>query len=70
MTLKLQSAGKISTLEANVGDVKKKGSIVYNDKDIIKLPTHKIVQQDAALVPEGRRVFISISVEENLKIGL
>lgn len=62
-------AGKTSTLEAIAGDVKKKGNIIYNEKDIIKLPTHKIVQDGIALVPEGRRVFINLTVEENLKIG-
>lgn len=62
-------AGKTSTLEAIVGDVKKSGEILYKDKDIIKLPTHEIVQDGISLVPEGRRVFINLTVEENLKIG-
>lgn len=62
-------AGKTSTLNAIVGDVKKTGQILYNDKDIIKVPTHKIVQDKLSLVPEGRRVFINLTVEENLKIG-
>lgn len=62
-------AGKTSTLEAIVGDVKKSGEIIYKDKNIIKEPTHKIVQNGISLVPEGRRVFINLSVEENLKIG-
>ena len=62
-------AGKTSTLNAIVGDVKKSGQILYNDKDIIKVPTHKIVQDKLSLVPEGRRVFINLTVEENLKIG-
>jgi len=62
-------AGKTSTLEAIVGDVKKSGEIIYKEKDIIKEPTHKIVQSGISLVPEGRRVFINLSVEENLKIG-
>lgn len=62
-------AGKTSTLNAIVGDVKTKGSISYNNEDIIKLPTHKIVQKGISLVPEGRRVFINLTVEENLKIG-
>jgi branched-chain amino acid transport system ATP-binding protein len=62
-------AGKTSTLEAIVGDVKKSGEILYNDINIIKHPTHKIIQNGIALVPEGRRVFINLTVEENLKIG-
>ncbi len=62
-------AGKTSTLEAIVGDVKKSGEILYNEKNIIKDPTHTIVQEGISLVPEGRRVFINLTVEENLKIG-
>lgn len=62
-------AGKTSTLEAIVGDVKKSGQILYNDTDIIKKQTHRIVQNGISLVPEGRRTFINLTVEENLKIG-
>lgn len=62
-------AGKTSTLNAIVGDVKKSGEIIYEGRDIIKIPTHKIVQSGISLVPEGRKVFINLTVEENLKIG-
>lgn len=62
-------AGKTSTLSAIINDVKKSGKIIYEQNDISKLPTHKIVQQGITLVPEGRRVFINLSVEEHLKIG-
>ena len=49
--------------------VKKKGEVFYNGKNIIKAKTHNIVRSGLALVPEGRRVFINLSVEENIKIG-
>lgn len=62
-------AGKTSTLNAIIGMVKKKGEIFYNGKNIIKAKTHNIVRSGIALVPEGRRVFINLSVEENIKIG-
>lgn len=62
-------AGKTSTLQSIVNDVKKTGEIVYNGKDISKLKTHKIIQNDIALVPEGRRVFINLTIEENLRMG-
>jgi len=62
-------AGKTSSLQSIVNDVDKKGKIVFDQKDITKLKTHKIIQQRIALVPEGRRVFINLTVEENLKIG-
>jgi branched-chain amino acid transport system ATP-binding protein len=62
-------AGKTSTLEAIVGDVQKNGKIFYNEINIIKDQTHTIVQKGISLVPEGRRVFINLTVDENLKIG-
>ena len=62
-------AGKTSTLNAIIGIVKKKGEVFYNGKNIIKAKTHNIVRSGLALVPEGRRVFINLSVEENIKIG-
>lgn len=62
-------AGKTSTLNAIIGMVKKKGEVFYNGKNIIKVKTHNIVRSGLALVPEGRRVFINLSVEENIKIG-
>jgi branched-chain amino acid transport system ATP-binding protein len=62
-------AGKTSTLNAIINDAKKSGKVIYDQADISKLPTHKIVQQGITLVPEGRRVFINLTVEEHLKIG-
>ena len=62
-------AGKTSTLNAIVNAVKKSGEVRFNSKDISKLATHKIIQEGIALVPEGRRVFINLSVDENLRMG-
>ncbi|NPA50263.1 MAG: ABC transporter ATP-binding protein [Epsilonproteobacteria bacterium] len=62
-------AGKTSTLNAIVNLVKKSGKVIYLDKDISKWPTHKIVKEGISLVPEGRRVFINLTVEENLRMG-
>ncbi len=62
-------AGKTSALHSIVNDVKKTGTVLYDGVDIAKYPTHKIIQQKIALVPEGRRVFINLTVDENLKIG-
>ena len=62
-------AGKTSTLNAIIGTLKRKGEVLYNAKNIIKAKTHSIVRSGIALVPEGRRVFINLSVEENIKIG-
>ena len=47
----------------------KKGSVMFEGKDITKIPAHKIVSMGMAHVPEGRRVFADLSVYENLKLG-
>ncbi len=62
-------AGKTSTLNAIVNVVKKSGKVEFNSDDISKLPTHKIVKKGLALVPEGRKIFINLTVEENLRMG-
>jgi branched-chain amino acid transport system ATP-binding protein len=62
-------AGKTSTLSAIFNLVKKEGTVRFVEGDISKLSTDKIVKHGMALVPEGRRVFINLTVEENLKIG-
>ena len=62
-------AGKTSTLNAIVNIVKKSGQVIFDGTDISKHPTHKIIQEGIALVPEGRRVFINLSVDENLRMG-
>jgi len=63
-------AGKSTTLRSIIGLVKTdSGEILYNDTNIVGLPTNKIVGQGIALVPEGRRTFPDMTVLENLKIG-
>jgi len=62
-------AGKTSTLNAIFNLVKKEGDIQFVDGDISKIPTHLIVKRGMALVPGGRKIFINLTVEENLRIG-
>ena len=62
-------AGKTSTLNALINSVKRSGEIKFLGHDTSRHKTHTIVKQGIALVPEGRRVFINLSVEENLKMG-
>jgi branched-chain amino acid transport system ATP-binding protein len=62
-------AGKTSTLNAILNLVKKEGKVEFLESDISKLPTDKIVKKGIALVPEGRKIFINLSVDENLDIG-
>lgn len=62
-------AGKTSTLNALINSVKRSGQINFLGYDTSRHKTHTIVRQGIALVPEGRRVFINLTVEENLKMG-
>lgn len=62
-------AGKTSTLNALLNSVKCSGEVNFLGYDTKRHSTHTLVQKGIALVPEGRRVFINLSVEENLKIG-
>ena len=62
-------AGKTSTLQSIVNDVKKTGDIHYKDKTISKYKTHNIIKEGISLVPEGRRVFQNLTIEENLRMG-
>ena len=45
------------------------GRIVFDGVDITRLPTHKIIATGIACIPEGRRVFPKLTVEENLRVG-
>ena len=63
-------AGKTTTLQTITGLIPSKaGKIVYDGKDITKIPGHKLVSMGVAHVPEGRRVFAQLSVLQNLKLG-
>ena len=45
------------------------GRVVFNGADITQLPTHKIIAAGIACIPEGRKVFPRLTVEENLRVG-
>jgi len=63
-------AGKTTTLKTISGLIKpKSGYIKFKDIDITKIPPEKIVGMGISQVPEGRRVFASMSVMENLEMG-
>lgn len=63
-------AGKTTTLQTLTGIIPAKaGQILFEGKDITKIPAHKIVEMGIAHIPEGRRVFADMSVYENLLMG-
>ena len=63
-------AGKTTILQTLTGIVPiKSGKIEYQNKDISKHLNHKLVYDGIAHVPEGRRIFASLSVYQNLKLG-
>ena len=63
-------AGKSTLLKSIVGLVPlSEGSIYYSDKDLANLQTFKLAEMGISLVPEGRRVFSDLTVEENLDMG-
>ena len=63
-------AGKSSTLRSIVGLVKPAGgSILFQGEELKGNPTETIVRKGITLVPEGRRVFVNLTVQENLRLG-
>lgn len=62
-------AGKTSTLNALMNQASHTGEIKFSSFDIRKHKTFKLVQMGLTLVPEGRRVFVNLTVEENLRLG-
>ncbi|MCQ2477179.1 MAG: ABC transporter ATP-binding protein [Clostridia bacterium] len=63
-------AGKSSTLRAIAGLVNiSGGSIEFNGENLVGLDTTAIVSKGITLVPEGRKIFPDLTVEENLRIG-
>ena len=63
-------AGKSTTLNTISGLLHSKtGSISFMGEALNKYPCHKIVSKGLAMVPEGRRIFLQMTVEENLEMG-
>ena len=64
-------AGKTTTLKSIMGLVDKtKGSILFNNEKLLGIPAHNIPKKGIGYVPQGRRLFSELTVEENLEIGL
>ncbi len=63
-------AGKSTLLATVFGSVPPwGGTVLYNEKDVTREPTHKKVELGMALVPEGKHLFPNMTVEENLYMG-
>ena len=63
-------AGKTTLIKTIMGLVKPtSGQILYNGEDITHIPAHKRAGMGIGYVPEGRRVFGKLTVEENLQMG-
>lgn len=63
-------AGKSTALNTVSGLLRSKtGSVTFLGTDIGKIQPHKIVSMGLAQVPEGRRIFLTMTVEENLEMG-
>ena len=63
-------AGKTTTLQTVSGMLQaKSGSVHFENQDITKMPSHRIVQLGISHVPEGRRMFANLTVYENLRMG-
>jgi len=63
-------AGKTTVLRAIMGMIKqRRGQISVLGTDISKMPVYLVARGHAALVPEGRRLFLDQTVEDNLRLG-
>jgi branched-chain amino acid transport system ATP-binding protein len=63
-------AGKSSIIKAILGLVRsRRGTITFEGKEIQRLPAHKVNQLGIAWVPEGRQIFSTLTVYENLLMG-
>ncbi|MDT7953865.1 MAG: ABC transporter ATP-binding protein [Acetobacteraceae bacterium] len=62
-------AGKSTLLRAIAGQIAIGGSIVFDGQSLARVPAHQVNRRGAVLVPEGRRLFGRLSVEDNLRLG-
>lgn len=70
LVLGANGAGKTTSLRAVAGFHRaKSGSVSLEGIELVGKPAHAIVRRGLVLVPEGRKIFASLTVEENLRIG-
>ena len=63
-------AGKSTVLKSVMNlTTRTRGEIFFKERNITKLPTHALLEEGLSFVPQGRLVFPSLTVEENLEMG-
>jgi branched-chain amino acid transport system ATP-binding protein len=62
--------GKTTTLKAILGLIVRRGNIRFNGRDVSPLPPHEVPRLGIGYVPQGRHIFSSLTVLENLAISL
>jgi branched-chain amino acid transport system ATP-binding protein len=63
-------SGKTTLIRSILGLTRpRSGHITFDGADITALPTHKVIAAGIACIPEGRKVFPKLTVEENLRLG-
>lgn len=70
LVLGANGAGKTTSLRAVAGFHRPKaGTVRLDGQDVTGLAAHKMVRRGMSLVPEGRKIFFPLTVEENLRVG-
>lgn len=62
-------AGKTTSLKAILGLVTRRGRVVFDGRDVTRNSTERIVRSGLGYVPEDRRIFAGLTIEENLLVG-
>ena len=63
-------SGKTTLIRSILGlTPPRRGRVLFGDRDLTRLPTHRIVAEGIAAIPEGRKVFPRCTVVENLRLG-
>src|SRR3954467_354211 len=62
-------AGKSTLVKSIAGQVVTEGAIEFEGHSLRRLPAHRITRLGVSMVPEGRRLFPRLSVEDNLRLG-
>src|SRR4030081_1382004 len=63
-------SGKTTLIRSILGlTPPRRGRVLFGQMDLVGIPTHRIVAQGIACIPEGRRVFPKLTILENLRVG-